>query len=75
MSTISTSDEGDPMPETITIKSVVAQRATTMPKVEQVTWNVLRNEVVAYGSPSDAGEGGRRAVQEHADALKRLRDH
>lgn len=42
---------------------------------EQPTVSIeLAQEVVAYGSPSDAGEGGRRAVREHAEALRRLRD-
>jgi hypothetical protein len=77
MSKLSASDKGEhTMAETITINSAPAQRATgATPKVEQVTWRLRRQEVVAYGSPSDAGEGGRRAVQEHADALRRLRDH
>jgi hypothetical protein len=36
---------------------------------------ILEQEVVDYGSPADAGEGGRLAVREHADALRRLRDN
>jgi len=34
----------------------------------------MDQEVVAYGSPSDAGEGGQRAVEDHAEALRILRD-
>ncbi|MFL5953847.1 MAG: hypothetical protein ACJ76I_07040 [Gaiellaceae bacterium] len=35
---------------------------------------ILSQEVVAYGSPADAGEGGRLAVRQHGDALRQLRD-
>jgi hypothetical protein len=38
------------------------------------TWVILEQEAVAYGSPADAGEAGRIAVREHADALRILRD-
>lgn len=33
-----------------------------------------KQEVVAFGSPADAGRGGRIAVRQHADVLQRLAD-
>jgi hypothetical protein len=43
--------------------------------VGSMSWRVLPlQEVVAFGSPTDAGVGGRLAVREHAEALQRLRD-
>ncbi len=53
-----------------------ATTSTDQPQAEQ-TWQaewIPSQEVVRFGSPADAGEGGRLAVREHAAALRRLRD-
>ena len=68
------------MTDTVTIKRTPVQQATfSAPRapettVRSATWHVASQEVVAFGSPSDAGEGGRLAVRENTEALRRLRD-
>jgi len=55
--------------------------ATTSTDLRPATWAdwradwLLPQEVVVFGSPADAGEGGRLAVREHAEALRQLRDN
>ncbi len=53
------------------IHSTVKQELVTR---WRATWILPEQEVVAFGTPSDAGVGGRLAVREHAEALRRLRD-
>jgi hypothetical protein len=67
--------------DTVTIKRTPAQRASFSSvfgdyesSVRDSSWAIIRHEVVSYGSPSDAGLGGRLAVRENAEALRRLRD-
>jgi death-on-curing protein len=62
---------------TTTIENVTQPRLSTPVANWTTSWLVLtreETEVVAIGSPSDAGFGGRLAVPEHADALQRLAD-
>lgn len=65
---------------TVTITTTPPTGATTStdqpqaPTAWKADW-ILEQEVVVFGSPADAGEGGRRAVREHAEALRRLRDN
>ena len=65
---------------TVTINTTPAMSVTTstdQPQA-QTAWKadwILEQEVVVFGSPADAGEGGRLAVREHAGALRRLRDN
>ncbi len=66
--------------DTVTITRTPAHRASfsapgrQSATVHNATWATLQQEVVSYGSPSDAGTGGRLAVRENAEALRRLRD-
>lgn len=63
---------------TITETPLGANTSTDQPRTDadwSGEWIVLEQEVVVYGSPIDAGEAGRVAVREHADALRILRDH
>ena len=68
------------MSDTVTITQTPVQQATfSTPSspattVRDATWHIDSQEVVAFGSPSDAGEGGRLAVRENSEALRRLRD-
>lgn len=68
------------MSDTVTIIRTPAQQATfsvlgrQSATVREASWGVSHQEVVSYGSPSDAGHGCRLAVRENAEALRRLRD-
>lgn len=67
------------MNDIVTITRTPMQRATfsagkQSAAVRDASWGIVRQDVVAYGSPSDAGAGGRLAVRENAEALRRLRD-
>lgn len=63
---------------TVTITTTPPMGATSTDQPQAHTaWKadwILEQEVVVFGSPANAGEGGRLAVREHADALRRLRD-
>jgi hypothetical protein len=62
---------------TITETPLGATTSTDQPRTEadwHGTWLILEQDAAAYGSPADAGEAGRIAVREHADALRILRD-
>jgi len=41
---------------------------------EALQWAHKHQFVTATGAPRDPAEGGRKAVRENADALRRLRD-
>ena len=61
----------------------ITQTSLDLQQVQQTTesagaWEAAGQpdqQVVSFGTPADAAEGGRLAVREHADALRRLRDN